>query len=240
MPPKGTAGSARTRPTLTVLPRGDDTGLKQPKGKLNIYRFPALVAKGGLDKLIKFSLERFAKEVGTASPPGIARLILTAHSGGGAALMAILGDHDPDQVHVFDALYGNPDPLIDWAAKRIRRDRTAVQGLDLAACRAYMQTRGGAMRVFYQDRVPEAPGPSACRCADVICDDLGPELHDWYRVEASKSATSRSRRTMAGGYWPTPRPTCPMRMSRRSPVTRCACVARIRRSWSRRNKKLII
>ena len=31
-PPAGATGASRTRPTLTVLPRGDDTGVKMKNG----------------------------------------------------------------------------------------------------------------------------------------------------------------------------------------------------------------
>ena len=53
---------------------------------------------------MRFSLKRFAAKLGGATPR-VGRLILTAHSGGGAALLKILEHHDPHQVHMFDALY---------------------------------------------------------------------------------------------------------------------------------------
>src|SRR6185436_11158468 len=121
----GAAGQGRTRPTLTVLPRGHFTGVKQQNGSYYAYTFPALVKKDGIDTLVRVALERFGAQVGGAAPR-LGRLVLTAHSGGGMALLAILQHHDPHQVHVFDALYWKPDALIAWARKRIARDRDAV------------------------------------------------------------------------------------------------------------------
>src|SRR4029453_159967 len=144
-PVKGEQGQGRTRPTLTVLPRGNNTGIKQTNGPYNAYTFPALVTKTGLTDLIQVALERFASEVG-GSAPRVGRLILTAHSGGGRALLQILKYHDPHQVHVFDALYWSPDPLIAWARKRIEKDRAAGAAAD------YMAKDGGGLRVFYQGR----------------------------------------------------------------------------------------
>ena len=71
-------------------------------------------------------------------------------------------------------------------AARIRRDAAAVQGLTTAECRAYMAAKGGALRVFYQDRLRGGTRPSSLQVRGMVCDDLGSELKPWYRVEASK------------------------------------------------------
>jgi LAS superfamily LD-carboxypeptidase LdcB len=184
-PIEGAAGQGRRRPTLTVLPRGHYTGVKQQHGSFYAYTFPALIRKDGLPQLVRFALERFGAEVGSAAPR-IGRLILTAHSGGGKALLAILQYHDPHQLHVFDALYWAPGPLTEWARKRIRQDRAAVQALDAAAARDYMSTRGGALRVFYQDRYKGGTRPSSLALRNELASELDPRLADWYRVEASK------------------------------------------------------
>src|SRR5919108_361609 len=135
----------------------------------------------GLPELQRLAVERFAAEVGI-SVPRIGRQILTAHSGGGQALVQILEHHDPDQVHVFDALYGDPGPLCRWASKRIDRDRAALRAPGAPSPRAYMPTRGGALRVFYQ-----GPGnrSNSLKVLDAISARRGAELKDWYRVEAS-------------------------------------------------------
>ena len=107
--PANPATAGRTTPTLLVLPRGNFYGGRSRRG----YDFPALVRPGAVEALIDDALRRFAAATGVRATRG--RRILTAHSGGGAALMAILPHMNPDEVHTFDALYGHPRPLIDWA-----------------------------------------------------------------------------------------------------------------------------
>ena len=112
--PEHPDGTGRTSPTLMILPRGNSNSHDDGKG----YDFPALVAPGGLEQLIALSLSLFAQQVGT---PAVRRdrLILTAHSGGGAALTGLLASRDPDEVQVFDALYGSPAALIAWMQQRL-------------------------------------------------------------------------------------------------------------------------
>lgn len=180
-PVDGAAGSGRSRPTLTVLPRGNDTGVKQPKGPFNRYTFPALVTRDGLPGLVRFSLERFAAKLGGPTPR-VGRLILTAHSGGGAALLQILEHHDPHQVHLFDALYQDAGRLAAWARRRIQRDRAELAALGAASAREYMATRGGALRVFYG----RGTRNYSRKLQAAIAADLDRALEPWYRVEASR------------------------------------------------------
>lgn len=106
--------AGRTTPTLGILPRGNFYGGRSHAG----YDFPALLAPGALGRLITESLQQFAAANNLANvAPG--RLILTAHSGGGAPLMRLLGSYDPDEVHTFDALYNAPDALIRWAEAKL-------------------------------------------------------------------------------------------------------------------------
>jgi hypothetical protein len=102
----------RTAPTLLVLPRGHFHGGRSGQG----YSFPALKRPKALPALVDDALGRFSAATGVRATRG--RLILTAHSGGGAALMEILRHIDPDEVHTFDALYRDPGPLIAWAGRR--------------------------------------------------------------------------------------------------------------------------
>ena len=114
----------RSEPTLCVLPRGNFYGGRTGKG----YDFPALVTAEGLRQLIDFALARFAARIG-APQVGARRLLLTAHSGGGAPLMRILGNYDPDEVQVFDALYSDAAPLVRWATARLRRADSTTSSL---------------------------------------------------------------------------------------------------------------
>lgn len=145
----------RTAPTLLILPRGHH----QPKGNPARYTFPALTKPGALQGLIDDALARFGAATGTTVRRN--RLILTAHSGGGAALMAILGHTDPDEVHTFDALYNDPKPLIDWVRKR-------------------MSAGTGALRVLY--RAGEGTARASERVAAVVRAAASPN----FRVERTR------------------------------------------------------
>jgi hypothetical protein len=110
--PTGREPGGRTAPTLLVLPRGHFTGSNGGRG----YGFPALTPPNALRTLVDDALARFAARTGAR--PRLGRLILTAHSGGGGALMSVLRHLDPDEVHSFDALYNDPSALIAWARRR--------------------------------------------------------------------------------------------------------------------------
>jgi hypothetical protein len=111
----------RTRPTLALLPRGHWVGGRR-------YRFPALVTPGAIDALIADGLERFAQAANIARPSR-GRVILTAHSGGGAALLRSVADVDPDEVHIFDGLYQSAGALARWARERIADGRSGSSAL---------------------------------------------------------------------------------------------------------------
>jgi hypothetical protein len=128
--------TGRGRPTLAVLPRGNWI-------RRTWYDFPALL-DGGLDQLIEYAVAR----LGDGRPLAVDRFILTAHSGGGMpAVDAIAAaQRPPDELHVFDGLYGRDpaggDPLrgieiVDaWLGERIARE----------------PERAGALRVVYIER----------------------------------------------------------------------------------------
>ncbi|SDD02766.1 phage tail tip lysozyme [Rhodococcus tukisamuensis] len=115
--PANPAALGRTAPTLLVLPRGHHDPQTSKGYNPARYTFPALTRPGGLQQLVDEALARFAAQTGTAVRRN--RLILTAHSGGGAALMQILAHTDPDEIHAFDALYNDATPLITWAKRRL-------------------------------------------------------------------------------------------------------------------------
>ncbi|WP_019925660.1 D-Ala-D-Ala carboxypeptidase family metallohydrolase [Nocardia sp. BMG111209] len=117
------ATGGRLTPTLLVLPRGHYS--PRPGGDPRRYTFPALTAPGGLQQLIDAALAEFT--AATGAPVRRNRLILTAHSGGGAALLEILTHTDPDEIQVFDALYDKPKVLIDWARRHLRAGNGALR-----------------------------------------------------------------------------------------------------------------
>lgn len=126
----------RTRPTLGILPRGNFFGGRSGAG----YDFPALVRPGGLDQLVAHSLACFAAahRLGDVRR---GRLILTAHSGGGQALLTALAHNDPDEVHLFDATYQSAAALARWANRHAARD-------------AGQQEPTGALRVLFRPGTP--------------------------------------------------------------------------------------
>ena len=177
----GTPG--RTTPTLAVLPRGNFFGGRSGHG----YNHPALHVPGALAALVDHALARFGAHTGIQAARG--RLILTAHSGGGASLMRVLAYADPDEVHTFDALYTDPSPLVAWARKRIASND------------------GGALRVIFRDHEGTAANsgrsipPSAGRWPPTRArrrPGSGPSRH--------RSSTWTSRPGSAGGSWPTRAP----------------------------------
>jgi LAS superfamily LD-carboxypeptidase LdcB len=184
----GTPG--RTRPTLALLPRGHFYGGTSGRG----YSFPALTAAGGLQQLIDFGLGRLAASLGLGRLK-CNRLILTAHSGGGAALLSILGKVDPNELHVFDGLYQNADALIRWAGRRIARDQSAL-AQNISAAARYMAEQGGALRVLYG--AGTAPNSVAVAAAINKAIPAGSPLRRWYRVE--RTATGHLQIPPAYGW----------------------------------------
>jgi len=173
VPRSGLDLAGRARPTLAVLPRGNWI-------RHTWYDFPALL-DGGLDRLVAHAVAQFASDRGLR----VDRLILTAHSGGGMpAIDAIAGARrPPDELHVFDGLYGRDpasgDPmrgieLIDaWLGSRL----TAEPG------------RPGALRVVYIERqtgpFSRAVGALIARRLESVDPAMVPALARRYRVERS-------------------------------------------------------
>jgi hypothetical protein len=147
--------SRRTRPTLALLPRGNWL-------RYSWYDFPELL-EGGIDRLVDYGLQRFAAALPSSAPAAIAadRLILTAHSGGGMpAVDAIAGARrPPDELHVFDGLYGR-DPA---AGDPMRGLETIDRWLDRRL--AGEPERQGALRVVY---IEQQTGPFSRKVGELI------------------------------------------------------------------------
>jgi hypothetical protein len=179
VPRSGLDLSRRTRPTLALLPRGNWL-------RYSWYDFPALLA-GGIDRLVDYGRERFAAAFTSRSAGALAvnRFILTAHSGGGMpAVDAIAGSkRPPDELYVFDGLYGRDpatgDPMrgletIDkWLGERMAAE----------------PARPGALRVVY---IEQQTGPFSRKIGELIARQLAavdpamaPGLRRRYRVEPS-------------------------------------------------------
>ncbi|WP_211221898.1 hypothetical protein, partial [Granulicoccus phenolivorans] len=169
--PSGAQAGGRTRPTLGLLPRGSSApSAKRPDRMV----FPALLRPGAIDELVQQGLRIFTARTGVSAPRG--RLILTAHSGGGAALDAILKYCDPDEVHVFDALYAPARNLIAWAERRIQREVPAAALLP------------GALRVIYLGTEKFSTPVRTAVCAALSAAAAAPELARRFRVESTTVA----------------------------------------------------
>jgi hypothetical protein len=175
VPRSGLELTGRDRPTLAVLPRGNWLGRTW-------YDFPALL-DGGLDRLVEYALQQFGQIA--ARPLAIDRLILTAHSGGGMpAVDALAGAaRQPDELYVFDGLYGR-DPSIDDPMR-------GIDAIDawLGARFAGEPERPGALRVVY---IEQQTGPFSRAVGELIAGHfkstdptLVPDLARRYRVERS-------------------------------------------------------
>ena len=166
VPRSGLDLSRRTRPTLALLPRGNWL-------RYSWYDFPGLLA-GGMDRLINYALSIFASAASLrGSELKLSRFILSAHSGGGMpAIDAIAGARRlPDELHIFDGLYGRDpatgDPMrgletIDhWLGERFAREpdlpRRVTRRLHRAADRPiFARSRQTHCKAFGERRSAEA------------------------------------------------------------------------------------
>ena len=167
--------TGRDRPTLAMLPRGNWI-------RHYAYDFPALLG-GGIDLLLAYGLHRLAAMRGR--PIALDRFILAAHSGGGMpAVDAVAGGQaQPDELYIFDGLYGR-DPALGDPLRGIE-----IAERWLAARIAAEPAWPGALRVaFIESQTgPFSRAVAACLAALVATADgsLRPALTRRYRVEAS-------------------------------------------------------
>jgi hypothetical protein len=173
VPRSGLDLTGRAGPTLAVLPRGNWI-------RHTWYDFPALLA-GGLDRLVEDAVEQFAPGRGLR----VDRLILTAHSGGGMPAIDALAQarRPPDELHVFDGLYGRDPALGDPMGGIERIDAWLAE-----RCRAE-PGRPGALRVVYIERqtgrFSRAVGALIARRLASTDPALAADLGRRYRVEPS-------------------------------------------------------
>jgi hypothetical protein len=169
--------AGRARPTLALLPRGNWL-------RHTYYDFPALL-DGGLDRLTGYAVELFSGAIRAPAGLTIDRLVLTAHSGGGMPAIDTIARarHLPDELHIFDGLYGRDPRSGDPLGGLDILDRWL--GLRLAAEPA----RAGALRVVY---IGAQTGPFSRALGTLIARHLASveplareKLARRYRVEVS-------------------------------------------------------
>jgi hypothetical protein len=177
--------AGRDRPTLAMLPRGNWI-------RHYYYDFPALLS-GGIDLLIAYGLHRMSDKL--SHPLALDRFILAAHSGGGMPAIDIIAgaQAQPDELYVFDGLYGRDPALGD-----------PLQGIEivdrwLAARFAQEPARPGALRVPF---IAIQTGPFSRAVARLVASRIAaadpalrPALTSRYRVEASGVQHSQVART---------------------------------------------
>jgi len=167
--------AGRTRPTLAMLPRGNWI-------RHYYYDFPALLS-GGIDLLLAYGLHRLAQSVGHKL--ALDRFVLAAHSGGGMPAIDVIAgaQAQPDELYIFDGLYGRDpaegDPLLGIEiVDRWLADRFAAE-----------PARPGALRVPF---IESQTGPFSREVGKLVgrrIEAAGPAsrpaLARRYRVEAS-------------------------------------------------------
>jgi hypothetical protein len=183
--------AGRTRPTLAMIPRGNWL-------RHYYYDFPALLS-GGMDQLVDDGLRYLARAIAAASPGAsgalaMDRFVLAAHSGGGMPAVDVIAGarRPPDELHVFDGLYGR-DPatgnpmqgleVIDrWLGDRLQRE----------------PERQGCLRVIY---IEQQTGPFSRKVAELTTRHLATadpalaaSLARRYRVEVSRVQHSQIAR----------------------------------------------
>jgi hypothetical protein len=167
--------SGRARPTLAMLPRGNWI-------RHYYYDFPALLG-GGIDLLLAFGLHWLSQQ--RATPTALDRFVLGAHSGGGMPAVDIItaSQAQPDELYIFDGLYGR-DPA----------EGDPLEGIEivdrwLAARFAAEPKRPGALRVPFIERetgpFSRAVGALVAAHIEKAAPALRPALTQRYRVERS-------------------------------------------------------
>ncbi|HWB48443.1 MAG TPA: hypothetical protein VG651_04985 [Stellaceae bacterium] len=167
--------SGRARPTLAMLPRGNWI-------RHYYYDFPALL-DGGIDLLLAHGLRWLADR--RSAPVSLDRLILAAHSGGGMPAIDIAAGAraQPDELYIFDGLYGRDPALGDplqgvETVERWLDDRFAAE-----------PERPGALRVAFIEsqtgRFSRAVGAVVAGRIAAADASLRSALARRYRVEAA-------------------------------------------------------
>ena len=115
-----------SRPTLALVPRGRHVSD-------DVWIFDRLPDQAAFDGLVNAGLTWLCATV-LGLPAGSTlvrgRVTLAAHSGGGAALSALLNRNvNPDEVICFDSMYGGEGPIQQWAERRIAASDAARYGL---------------------------------------------------------------------------------------------------------------
>lgn len=186
------------RPTLGLVPHGVPFEWFDSKTKKRLgdgFRFPQIATKAQLDAFVDEALQAFGKLHGGTLSCG--RIVLTCHSGGGAALSKLVATlKDDTRLHgceYFDATYGGADTLTaadGWLAKAIERDAKALAQVNGdEARRRTLEESGSHLRIVFIDGTGTATVGIATdafmrdRLAKVMPDDVRALLRKRYRAQ---------------------------------------------------------
>jgi hypothetical protein len=106
----------------------------------------------GLEQLIQAALNVFGRAVLGGRLVTRARLILTAHSGAGQAVEALVRHRtvravcNPHELHIYDALYSASPNIAGWVRDRVRDDQAL---LGQANSETTLASQGGGCRIIY-------------------------------------------------------------------------------------------
>jgi hypothetical protein len=152
-------------PILGLVPHGHAGGpytRKYDGKKADSFDFPAIADGAALRRLVEAGLGALAKTLGAAPGAlGAGRILLTAHSGGGAGATKLLKSlaTEPGAIrgaHYFDATYGGAPVLTvanGWLDRVLARDAAAIARLtDEAARRRHMLAEGAGLRIAFLDK----------------------------------------------------------------------------------------
>ena len=199
----GTDLSLRQRPTLCIIPRGRKIREEEGDAERMLgyspsrsrFTFPGLVADDGLglEQLLAQALSWFSQHClgssASCSLP-VARLIFTAHSGGGVALNKLLRFHnarracDPHEIHVLDALRGSPEQHCDGVMGWVSRHLAADKMMGNRDRWSDLRDSGSAMRIFYSsDNLKGAQWIARQLAMPHLLGAAPPRLESFYRVE---------------------------------------------------------
>ena len=128
-------------PTLGLVPHGRAFASRMPN--TDGFTFPAIASREGLQRFIDAALSAFKETIGSSERTlNVRRVILTGHSGGGAALNLLMrsmasGD-GAHAFHYFDATYDGTSVIADargWLRTRARaRCESAARRVYRTAC----------------------------------------------------------------------------------------------------------
>lgn len=154
-----------TAPTLGLVPQGR-AFLSSTQKDMDGFDFPAISSARQLQGFVDAGVAALKAAIGSNDRTITTnRVVLTGHSGGGAALnllMRSIGSAAPVRAfHYFDATYGGAAVMTQpdgWLVNALRRDVRLIKAAssDEARARA-MADSGGGLRILFIDGSPTAP-----------------------------------------------------------------------------------